>query len=106
MIGQSDVIRPDIVLPFPQSNHSAQDVSRVNANTHVYIDSRALTHRTNGVNHKKSHSNAINRVIGSGHGKSRHAIVAVAQNLDSHAVVLLRQLVEAAEEVIQSAHQF
>ena len=59
----------------------------------------------NGVNHEESHSHAVDRVIGSGDGKSAHAVVAVAEDLDAHAVVLLSQLVEAAKEVVKGSDQ-
>ena len=34
-IGQGHVIGPDVVLPFAQSQDSAEDASSVNANSHV-----------------------------------------------------------------------
>ena len=37
VVGDSDVIRPDIPLQLEQPQHPAQHGARVDANAHVYI---------------------------------------------------------------------
>ena len=60
----------------------------------------------NGVDHKKTHSDTIDGVVGTGHRQTTDAIVAVAQNLDAHTMVLLGEFVKTAEEVVKSADEF
>jgi hypothetical protein len=106
VVGERDVIAPDVVLPFVETNDAAQDVSRVDANAHVHIDARLVADRFDGGDHREPHMDAVDGVVGARDGKSGNAVITVAEDFDSQAMVLLRQLVEAREEVVESAHEF
>ena len=43
MIGQCDVITPHVILPFPESQHSAEDVPGVNPDAHVHVHARSFS---------------------------------------------------------------
>lgn len=34
---------PHIILPLPEANHATEDISRMNANTHVDVDSSGVS---------------------------------------------------------------
>ena len=38
MIGERDVVGPDVELPLPQPQHAAQHRARVDANPHVQVN--------------------------------------------------------------------
>jgi hypothetical protein len=44
-------------------------------------------------------------VVGAWLGQAGHTVVAVPQDLDAQTVVLLRQVVEASEQLVQQLHQ-
>lgn len=37
VIGQGDVMWPNIILPFLEANHTAENIPRMNTHSHVYI---------------------------------------------------------------------
>ena len=45
VVGQRDVIGPDVVLPLAQPEDAAEDPARVEANTHAQIHLRGLHNR-------------------------------------------------------------
>ena len=45
MVGERDVVRPHVVLPLVQPQHAAQHVAAVDADPHVHVEPRRLTHR-------------------------------------------------------------
>jgi len=57
------------------------------------------------LNHFQSHFDAVLGVVGVGHGHAGDAVVAVAQDLDPHALMLVGSVVEFAEEVVERLHQ-
>lgn len=44
MIGQRDIMWPDIILPFLKSNNTTQNIPRMHANTHVDVNSCGVSH--------------------------------------------------------------
>ena len=48
MIGQCDVIAPHVILPFPEPQHAAEDVSGMNSDAHVHVHPRSFTHVSEG----------------------------------------------------------
>lgn len=44
MIGQGDIMWPDIKLPFAKADHSTQHIARVHPNSHVDIYSCSLSY--------------------------------------------------------------
>lgn len=49
MIGEGDVMWPDVKLPFAKSDHATQHITRVNTNSHVDIYSCGLPNLPEGV---------------------------------------------------------
>lgn len=49
VIGESDIITPDIVLPLAKSNHATQDVAGVNANPHVNVETGGSPHSSDTI---------------------------------------------------------
>lgn len=43
VICQSDIVAPHVELPFAQSQHSAQDIAGMDADSHVHVESCRLT---------------------------------------------------------------
>ncbi len=89
MIRYGHVIAPHVVLPLAQAEHSAQDFARVHADAHVHVDAGRLAHLSYDLDHAQAHLDTIVRVVLSRDGQTRHAVVTIAQDLDSHTVVLL-----------------
>ena len=65
----------------------------------------SLVYSQDGVDHVQAHLDAVPGVVVAGLGQPGDAVVAVAQDLDAHALVVLRQLVEPAKELVQCGHQ-
>lgn len=45
VIGQRDVIAPDIKLPLAQPEHAAQHVTSVYAYAHVHVEARCFSYK-------------------------------------------------------------
>lgn len=48
LIGQSDVVGPDVELPLPESQHAAVHPAAVDAHSHVHVDPGDLSHQPAG----------------------------------------------------------
>jgi len=44
MVGDNNVVRPDVVLPLVKTDNSGQNEAGVDANTHIHLDTRSLSH--------------------------------------------------------------
>ena len=44
VVGQRDVIGPDVVLPLPEAEHAAEDAARVDAHPHVQLHVSGVHH--------------------------------------------------------------
>lgn len=44
MIGQCDIMRPNIILPFLKPNHTTQDIPRMHTDTHVDVNPCGIPH--------------------------------------------------------------
>lgn len=40
VVGQGDVVGPDVELPFPETQHSAMDATGMNSHAHVDVNAR------------------------------------------------------------------
>ena len=45
VVGEGDIIRPDIELPFPQPQHPAVHAARVDADAHVHVHPGHVAHQ-------------------------------------------------------------
>ncbi len=109
-VGQCDVVAPDVELPLPEADDAAEDVAGVHAYTHVDVGASHLPDSPDeetfvassltevdkkvclldGLNHLQPHVDAVARMLRPRHRQPGHTVVAVAQNLDPHALVVLR----------------
>jgi hypothetical protein len=46
VVGQGDIVGPDVELPLAQSQHAAQHVARVNSNSHVNVEASRFTNKS------------------------------------------------------------
>lgn len=44
VIGQRDIMWPDVILPFLEADHAAQDISRMHTDTHADVDPGGVSH--------------------------------------------------------------
>ncbi len=66
-------------------------------NRHYYL--------LDGIDHVESHFYGVFGVVGRGLWQTRHAVVTIAENLDSQAIVVGRELIETAEKFVEQSHQ-
>lgn len=104
-IGNVNILGPDIKLPLGGANYAGQHVARVHANAHIDVQVSFLSHIAYILDHTQSQIHTALGMILVGTGQSRHAVVAIAQELNAHHIVLLAGNVEAHEEIMQCLHQ-
>lgn len=91
VVGQRDIVGPHVILPLPQSEDSAKNSSRVDPYAHVELDIGGFHDAGDGVDHVQAHFHGAMGMVGARLWKTGHAVVAVAQDFDSEAVVVLKQ---------------
>lgn len=90
VVGQCDVVGPDVILPLPQSKDSTKNSSRVDPYAHIQLDIGGFHHAGDGVDHVQAHFHGAMGMVGTWLWKTGDAVVAVAQDFDSKAVVVLK----------------
>lgn len=64
VIGKCDVVRPHVILPFPQSQDTAQYPARVDAHPHIELDVGGFNDAGDGVDHVQAHLHGAMSVVG------------------------------------------
>lgn len=67
LVGQRDIVGPDIKLPFAEAEHPAVHAAAVYAHTHVHVHSRHLSHQS-AIMHARALKNALRSKWHGGHG--------------------------------------
>lgn len=88
VIGQCDIVRPNVELPFSESQNAAENRTAVNADSHVEVNFGHVSHVPNSLDHVQTHLHAAMGVIIAGLWQPGNAVVTVAQQFDSKAVIL------------------
>lgn len=126
VVCQSDIIRPDVKLPFAQAQNTAQHTTRVDANSHAQFHIRrfhesAATNISinlhfifeetannlnlrNGIDHVQAHFNGATCMICSRFGQTRHTIITVSKNFYSKTMMILRAVRKIVELKSQPCH--
>jgi hypothetical protein len=90
VVGEGDVVAPHVELPLSQAQDAAKHVSGVDADPHVHVESGGFPDEPDGFDHLQAHVDTVVGVIGSGNRQPGHAVIAVAQYFDPHALVVLK----------------
>lgn len=105
LVGQTNVIAPDIELDPPGADNAAEDGARVDAHPHLDALVPLGVEAAHGIDHAQAHLHAANGMIRPGLGTSGDTVVAVAQGGDLLAATQRAEVVEALEQIVEDLDQ-
>ena len=78
VVGEVDIVGPDVVLPLPQPEYPAEDSAAVDPHPHVEDDPGDFSDKSDGFDHVDPKLHAALGVVIAGLGNAANAVVAVA----------------------------
>ena len=93
-VGGGHVVAPHVVLPFLETNHTAQHVASVNTDPHVHLHPRGRPDAADGGDHGEAHPDHVDCVVWPGDRQAGDTVVTVAQDLDPQTLVVAGLLVK------------
>lgn len=79
--------------------------SGMDADSHVHIDKRHLTDKSNGFNHVSAHFYGVDCVVRKVLRHSTDTIIAITKNFDSHALVNGRNFIKPSKQLVEHKNQ-
>ena len=130
LIKEASLTTPDIILPLSETQDTAKYFSRMNSDSHVNVHACCFSHFSKdfiqknlllnslhinratsmtfkfnlpyNLDHFKAHLDAIVSMCWTRYRQPGHAIVTIAQNLNSHAIELLGFLIELGKQSVEN----
>ena len=97
VVGQRDVVRPNVILPLSEAQHPAEHPSRMYAHPHVELHVGGFHDAGYGVYHVEAHLHGAVGMVRSRLRQTGNAVVAVAQNFYPEAVIVLLEGAKGAK---------
>lgn len=91
IISQRNVVGPHVVLPLTEPQDAAKYPAGMYADPHVQLDIRGFDHAGDGIDHVQTHLHGAVGVVRARFRQARDAVVAVAEDFDPEAMVILEE---------------